>query len=48
MAEVAGVSVRRLQEGFREYVGVCPREYLLDLRLERIHAELSEADRGDV
>jgi len=48
MAEVAGVSVRRLQEGFREYVGVCPREYLLDLRLERIHTELSEADRGAV
>jgi AraC-like DNA-binding protein len=46
MAEVAGVSVRRLQEGFREYLGVCPREYLLDLRLERIHAELAEAGPG--
>ncbi|MEZ5152456.1 AraC family transcriptional regulator [Rhodococcus zopfii] len=48
MAEVAGVSVRRLQEGFREYLGVCPREYLLDLRLERIHAALSEGDPAAV
>lgn len=44
MAEVAGVSVRRLQEGFREYLGVCPRDYLLDLRLERIHEELACGD----
>ncbi|MGX7732761.1 AraC family transcriptional regulator [Rhodococcus sp. 2H158] len=44
MAELAGVSVRRLQEGFREYLGVCPRDYLLDLRLERIHQELAAGD----
>jgi len=44
MAELAGVSVRRLQEGFREYLGVCPRDYLLDLRLERIHEELACGD----
>ncbi|MGV9948300.1 AraC family transcriptional regulator [Rhodococcus aetherivorans] len=44
MAELAGVSVRRLQEGFREYLGVCPRDYLLDLRLERIHEELAAGD----
>ncbi|MFF0814634.1 AraC family transcriptional regulator [Rhodococcus sp. NPDC003318] len=40
MAEVAGVSVRRLQEGFRVYVGMSPRDYVLDVRLGRIHAEL--------
>ncbi|WP_068276830.1 AraC family transcriptional regulator [Aldersonia kunmingensis] len=44
MAEVAGVSVRRLQEAFREYVGVAPREYLLDVRLDRIHEELATGD----
>ncbi|KOS55639.1 AraC family transcriptional regulator [Rhodococcus rhodochrous] len=44
MADLAGVSVRRLQEGFREYLGVCPRDYLLDLRLERIHEELAAGD----
>ncbi|WP_255450029.1 AraC family transcriptional regulator [Skermania sp. ID1734] len=40
MAEVAGVSVRRLQEGFRDYVGVSPRDYLVDLRLSRVHEDL--------
>lgn len=46
MAEVAGVSVRRLQEGFREYVGMCPRDYLLDVRLARIHDDLTAGDRS--
>jgi AraC-like DNA-binding protein len=46
MAEVAGVSVRRLQEAFGEYVGVTPREYLLDVRLDRIHDDLAAADPG--
>lgn len=44
MAEVAGVSVRRLQEGFREYLGMCPRDYLLDVRLSRIHDHLAAGD----
>lgn len=44
MAEVAGVSVRRLQEGFRQYVGRSPSECLLDIRLERVHADLVDAD----
>lgn len=48
MAEVAGVSVRRLQEGFREYLGMCPRDYLLDLRLERIHEELAVGDASEL
>ncbi len=41
MAEVAGVSVRRLQEGFREYVGKTPRECLTDLRLRGVYDELA-------
>ncbi|MCQ4122577.1 AraC family transcriptional regulator [Rhodococcus tibetensis] len=44
MAEIAGVGIRRLQEGFQEYVGVSPRDYLLDVRLERVHADLLRAD----
>ncbi|RPA12245.1 AraC family transcriptional regulator [Gordonia sp. OPL2] len=40
MAEVAGVSVRRLQEGFREYVGRTPRECLTDIRLAAVHDDL--------
>ena len=43
MADVAGVSVRRLQEGFREYVGTTPLAYLRGIRLERAHADLREA-----
>ncbi|MBS1694343.1 MAG: AraC family transcriptional regulator [Actinobacteria bacterium] len=40
MAEVAGVSVRRLQEGFRQYLGKTPRELLNEIRLDRVHTEL--------
>lgn len=44
LAELVGVSVRRMQQGFREYVGMTPMEYLFDVRLERVHAELTETD----
>ncbi|MBA8826403.1 AraC-like DNA-binding protein [Saccharopolyspora lacisalsi] len=44
MATVAGVSVRRLQEGFREYVGKTPLSCLRDIRLARAHDELELAD----
>jgi AraC-like DNA-binding protein len=40
MAEIAGVSVRRLQQGFCEYVGQTPFQYLREVRLERAHADL--------
>ncbi|MFC4003207.1 AraC family transcriptional regulator [Prauserella oleivorans] len=40
MAAVAGTSVRRLQEGFRQWVGCTPTEYLIDVRLQRAHADL--------
>lgn len=46
MAEVAGVGIRRLQEGFREYVGASPRECLVDIRLGRVRAELQRNTRG--
>lgn len=44
MADIAGVGVRRLQAGFQEYVGVTPRDYLLDVRLERVHQDLVRGD----
>jgi AraC-like DNA-binding protein len=46
MAEVAGVSIRRLQEGFREYVGASPRECLTDIRLARVREDLLRGADG--
>ena len=40
MAELAGCSVRRLQEGFQAHVGSTPTQYLVDIRLQRAHAQL--------
>lgn len=47
MAELVGVSVRRLQQGFRECVGMTPMEYLADVRLECVHADLIENYSGE-
>lgn len=46
LAAVAGSSVRRLHEGFRRYVGVSPMAYLRDVRLTRVHEELTAAAPG--
>jgi AraC-like DNA-binding protein len=46
MAEVAGVSIRRLQEGFRDYVGASPRECLTDIRLARVREDLLRGADG--
>lgn len=46
LAERAGVSVRRLQQGFREYVGRSPFQYLRDVRLDRAHHDLVHAEEG--
>ncbi|MEU6932034.1 AraC family transcriptional regulator [Streptomyces sp. NPDC046374] len=40
LAALARVSVRRLQESFREYVGMSPMAYVREVRLERVHEEL--------
>ncbi|GAA1005882.1 hypothetical protein Aple_040290 [Acrocarpospora pleiomorpha] len=40
MATVAGTTVRRLQEGFREWVGCTPMQHLVGVRLQRAHADL--------
>jgi AraC-like DNA-binding protein len=44
-AEVA-VSVRSLQAGFARSVGQTPMRYLQQVRLERVHAELTQAEPG--
>jgi AraC-like DNA-binding protein len=46
MAEVAGVSIRRLQEGFRDHVGASPRECLTDIRLARVRQDLLHGAGG--
>jgi AraC-like DNA-binding protein len=44
LAGIAGVGTRVLQEAFRRHVGVPPMTYLRELRLARVHGELSTAD----
>ncbi len=41
LAQVAGVSVRSLQETFRNYVGLTPTQYLRDYRLRQVQKELT-------
>lgn len=43
LARAAGVSIRSLQVGFQQYMGMSPTEYLRDLRLQRVHDELAAA-----
>ncbi|MFJ4175314.1 helix-turn-helix transcriptional regulator [Microbacterium sp. NPDC089696] len=40
IAQVAGVGSRRLQQGFRQQVGVSPMTFLRAVRLYRVHREL--------
>ncbi|CDM25120.1 AraC family transcriptional regulator [Castellaniella defragrans] len=48
LAQVAGISVRSLYAGFRDFLGVSPMGYLHALRLERVRAELLGGDAGNV
>ncbi|MEF9882226.1 AraC family transcriptional regulator [Streptomyces sp. P9-A4] len=43
LAVLARVSVRRLQESFREYVGMSPMAYVREVRLDRVREELRAA-----
>jgi len=43
LAATVGSSVRRLQEGFRQYVGMSPMTYLREVRLRRAHEDLGRA-----
>jgi AraC-like DNA-binding protein len=44
LARHAGVSARRLQQGFREHVGMTPMEFVRATRLERARRDLREGD----
>ncbi|QUQ64243.1 HTH-type transcriptional activator RhaR [Kutzneria sp. CA-103260] len=46
LADVARVSVRRLQQGFQQHVTMSPMSYLRQVRLARVHDELRMADPG--
>ena len=40
LARTAGVGIRRLQQGFRRYLGRTPTQELTAIRLRRVHADL--------
>lgn len=44
LAREVAVSPRTLQEGFHRGTGVPPMRYLRDIRLDRVHADLLDAD----
>jgi len=48
LAEQAGVSVRTLYAGFRNFRNTSPMAYLRDLRLERVHQELAQEQQSSV
>jgi AraC-like DNA-binding protein len=48
LARIAGVSVRSLYAGFKEFLGVSPMHYLRDLRMERAHAELISGETRNI
>lgn len=47
LAQHVGVSVRSIQQGFREELGVTPMGYLRDRRLERAREDLIDAEPAD-
>lgn len=44
LARQVNVSTRQLQAGFREHLGMSPTHYLRQLRLRRVHEDLSGGD----
>ncbi len=44
LAKATGVSSRSLQYGFKKVHGITPMQYLKELRLARVHKELSRGD----
>ncbi|MEV7226977.1 AraC family transcriptional regulator [Polymorphospora sp. NPDC051019] len=47
LAEIAGASVRSLQEGFRRHLGQSPMAYLQSVRLAQAHEDLRRARPGE-
>lgn len=48
LAQAAGVSMRSLYAGFKEYLGVSPMQYLRDLRMECARTELMSGEACNV
>lgn len=48
LAALSRVGARRLQESFREYVGMTPMAYVRQVRLDRVRDELRAAEPGEV
>ncbi|MFI1409281.1 AraC family transcriptional regulator [Streptomyces sp. NPDC020707] len=48
LAEISGVGIRQLQEGFRQHAGMPPMDYLRRIRLARVHEELRRKEPGQV
>jgi AraC-like DNA-binding protein len=48
LAARSHVSVRSLQEGFRNYLGMSPMAYLREVRLRRAHQTLRESDPSEI
>ncbi|NEB33670.1 AraC family transcriptional regulator [Streptomyces sp. SID14446] len=48
LAVLAGVSVRRLQEAFQQYVGMTPLAYLTDVRLSHAYEDLRRGAPGEL
>lgn len=48
LAAIAGVSMRSLYAGFKDFVGASPMQYLRELRPERARAELLGSDAANV
>lgn len=46
VALAVGISVRALQQGFRQHIGRTPTEYLRDVRLDRVRGALQTGDPG--
>ncbi|WP_160165757.1 AraC family transcriptional regulator [Actinoplanes sp. OR16] len=46
LADTTGMSERALQAGFQRYVGISPTAYLRQIRLDRAHDELRQAEPG--
>lgn len=47
VAKTVHMSVRSIQQGFREELGMTPMTYVRERRLERVHEELSDAIPAD-
>ena len=48
LAQAAGVSLRSLYTGFKDFLGVSPMHYLRDLRMEQVHAELISGEATNI